>query len=665
MSRTADLSLSREACADFGRASGYEWLVTNGLGGFACGTVSGACTRRYHGVLVASLQPPVARMVLLAKCELVVTYRGVRYELGANEYADGTQHPQGFRHLLGFRIVDGIPEWTWSVSDLTLRQRIWMVHGENASCVALDVLEAAAPVAVELHPLCALRDYHSHTHAGASPEVTPSADGCRVRIGSDLPELELAMPGGRFESAPDWHYAILHRIERERGLDDREDLFRPGVFHARPAVGERAVLCASVGAGTVPHEERCASARYAAVQAAVPGPAPDWIRTLVVAADQFIVRRGDGGASIIAGYPWFTDWGRDTMIALPGLTLACGRSDLARNILLTYADHLCDGLLPNRFPDAGEAPEYNTVDATLWYVHALGVYFESTADTTTLRHLYPVMLGILAKHVEGTRYGIGVDARDGLLAAGVDGVQLTWMDARVGARVITPRQGKPVEINALWSRALELVASFARHLGDKPTARRLGDEAARHAEAFRQRFWHAQGGHLHDVIDTPDGGDDSSLRPNQIFAVSLSSKLLTPDMQRAVVDTCRRELWTPHGLRSLAPLHPDYQGSYTGGPEQRDAVYHQGTVWAWLLGPLARAHYQVYRNPAAALALLEGLAGHLRHAALGTLGEIFDGDAPNHARGCFAQAWSVGEVLAAWMNITRAMNHPASKGEPA
>jgi predicted glycogen debranching enzyme len=387
------------------------------------------------------------------------------------------------------------------------------------------------------------------------------------------------------------------------------------------------------------------------------------VRRLTLAADQFIVRRSGSdrapaGTTVTAGYPWFSDWGRDTMIALPGLALATGRTKDAAAILRTFAKHVSDGMLPNRFPDGGETPEYNTVDATLWYFHAIAAYLEVSGDQTLLRDLYPVVRDIVDWHRRGTRYGIRVDPQDGLLFAGEPGVQLTWMDAKSGDWVVTPRIGKPVEVNALWHYALAQLAVWARTLKDGRAAAGYAAAAGRVAASFTQRYWYRAGGYLYDVIDGPgdliDGDGrraDPSLRPNQIFAVSLGTNLLEAERARAVVDVCGRELLTPVGLRSLAPSDPRYASRYVGDPQQRDAVYHQGTVWTWLLGPYALAHHKVYGDTVHALALLEGLAPHLDEACIGSISEIMDGDPPHAPRGCFAQAWSVAETLRAYHSL--------------
>jgi predicted glycogen debranching enzyme len=399
--------------------------------------------------------------------------------------------------------------------------------------------------------------------------------------------------------------------------------------------------------------------------------APQWIRQLTLAADQFIVSRQSGdertaGTTIIAGYPWFSDWGRDTMIALPGLALATGRLEDAAAILRTFADHVSDGMLPNRFPDGNEAPDYNTVDATLWYFHAIDTYIEATGDKSLLAELYPVLQDIIRWHIAGTRYGIGVDERDGLLRAGEKGVQLTWMDAKVGDWVVTPRIGKPVEINALWHYALARMSAWAKLQRDKANSRIYAAAAGRAAESFASAFWYTEGGFLFDVVDGPDGEwqtngrrADKSIRPNQVFAVSLGGDLLDAKQQRAVVDICSRHLLTPMGLRSLSPEDPAYVPHYEGGPWQRDGAYHQGTVWSWLLGPYAIAHQRVFGDADKALAILEQIAPHLADACVGSISEIFDAAPPHAPRGCFAQAWSVAELLRAWhaLDAQRAEQH--------
>jgi len=660
--------LPRADFAHLANAFDREWLVTNGLGGFACGTVALANTRRYHGLLVASLSPPVQRVLMLAKLDVTVRYRGITFELGCNEFADGTVAPRGFELLTAFRLDDGMPVWTYSLRDAVLEQRVWMADGYNTTYVSITLRSGGDSADLELLPLCTYRDYHWHASGGRAPDVSLEERGCRLTAYPGARPYRLLIEGGNFDASPEWYWSFHHRVEEARGLDARENLFRPGVFRARlnPAQTVAVVVTAEARAPDAPalslrqdQERRCALLQT------VPALAPAWIRHLTLAADQFIVRRAgaDGelsGTTVIAGYPWFGDWGRDTMIALPGLTLGTGRSADAGSILRTFAAHVSKGMLPNRFPDAGSAPEYNTVDATLWYFHAIAAYLEETADQSLLRELYPTLTEIIDWHRRGTRYSIHMDPRDALLYAGESGVQLTWMDAKVGDFVVTPRIGKAVEINALWHYALASMAAWARKLGDRRAAANYDQTAQRVTTAFSQSFWFEEGGYLYDVIDTPDGIPDAhgrrvdrSLRPNQLFAVSLGTGLLDAGRARAVVEICARDLLTPVGLRSLAPGDPKYTGRYIGGAVERDVAYHQGTVWSWLLGPFALAHHRVYGDAAHANALLAGLASHVDEACVGTISEILDGNPPHTPRGCFAQAWSVSETLRAYHLLAR------------
>jgi predicted glycogen debranching enzyme len=662
------LTLPRSDFADRDNALAREWLVTNGAGGFACGTVAQANTRRYHGLLIAALAPPVERTLMVAKLDVTVRYQERDIGLACNEYADGTISPQGFTQLAAFHLEDGVPVWTYALGVARLEQRIWMAHGRNTTYVSFTLRHASQAVELSLLPLCTYRDYHTHTQGGWPLDVGSEARGCRVSAFTGARPFRLLIDRGKFIAGTEWYWHFRHRTEAERGLDALEDLFRPGTFHARLAPNESVTWIASAESDAPMPAPAALTAevnRRQSLVAHVPAAAPSWIRELTLAADQFIVARAatDGkasGTSVIAGYPWFSDWGRDTMIALPGLAPATQRSAAAASILRTFAAYASEGMLPNRFPDQGAAPEYNTVDATLWYFHAVSAYFEASGDQQLLRELFPVLRDILEWHRRGTRFGIKVDAKDGLLRAGEPGAQVTWMDAKIGERAVTPRIGKPVEINALWHFALVSMARWAQILSEQVLAKELGRAAMQVGRAFARAFWCEPSGCLYDVVDGPDaavdaGGRsvDASLRPNQIFAVSLGTKLLDARRARAVVDVCGRELLTPVGLRTLAVADPRYVGVYQGGPEERDAAYHQGTVWAWLLGPYALAHYRVYQDSAYALSLLTGLAPHLGEGCLGTISEIFDGDAPHTPRGCFAQAWSVGQTLFAWQELTR------------
>ena len=654
--RQARVVLGRETLGDLLVARRREWLVTNGIGGFACGTAAGLVTRRYHGLLVAALRPPVGRIVTLVKLDARVSYANHDYELATNEYADGTVQPHGYRYLQSFVLDGTVPTWTWAFADALLQCRVYMAPGANTTYVSYTLARGSEEVAVELSPLTAWRDYHSHQHGGAFPTVRASASGCE--IDGDGGSLRLSALAARFELDGAWYWRFAHAEEAARGLDSTEDLFRPGRLGAILPPGATVTLVATTEAG-----EQLAPAvalqavreREATLLARAPHAWPEWVRGLVLAADQFIVRRGSSnggaGSTVIAGYPWFTDWGRDTMIALPGLTLATGRPEIAREILLTFAQHVDRGVLPNRFPDGAEPPQYNTVDATLWYFQAVVAYLAQTDDRELAATLYPALVDIVEWHERGTHYGIRTDA-DGLLRAGEPGVQLTWMDAKVGDYVITPRIGKPVEINALWHGALSVLADVTRLTGRQADAAAWQERADRIARSFAERFWCAENGYLYDVIDPPDGGPpDARFRPNQLIACALWHPLLDMECTRRIVDACARELVISFGLRTLTAESPNYAPYYRGDPFKRDSAYHQGTAWAWLLGPFVRAHLRAYGNRHLARSFLEPFAAHLADACAGQISEVFDAEPPHTPGGCFAQAWSVSAVLAGWVAI--------------
>lgn len=646
----------------FGRAAigdGLEWLVTNGLGGFASGTVPGIRTRRYHGLLVAALAPPGQRTVMATDVHASLQLADHEIRLHASHWRGDVVHPRGFDHLEAFWLEGRIPVWRFCVGPVCLEQRLTMAPGRNVTVLRYRLVRAPSPVRLTAKVLAAHRDFHATARAGEADlavalepgaagdpavVVTPAGSGRALRVSSDLMTLA---------PAHDWYRGFLLARERERGLDHVDDALHVATATVLLSQGEEAHLNLSAEAGAVAPEEAFrrsadADAEVVARFAERHGPLGDAFGArLALAADQFLVRRpvdGRAGLSAIAGFPWFGDWGRDTMIALPGLTVHAGRPDAARELLSTYARFVDRGMIPNRFPDGAGAPEYNTVDATLWFVEAVRGYVEGTDDLDLARELWPVLEEIFAAHRRGTRHGIGVDPSDGLLRAGEPGVQLTWMDAKVGDWVVTPRQGKCVEINALWFNGLDAMGGLARRLGLD-----AGPWSA-HAQRVRagmQRFWDPARGYLLDVLDGPDG-NDVSLRPNQLFAVSLSASAFGTEPRRAVVDACQRSLLTSHGLRSLAPDDPDYRPHYGGDPLARDGAYHRGTVWSWLLGPFALAHHRVHGDARQALSFLEPLADHLQAHGVGSIAEIFDGDAPHAPRGCIAQAWSVAETLRAW-----------------
>jgi predicted glycogen debranching enzyme len=650
------MRLGRGISGHWDAAVRREWLVTNGLGGYACGTVALANTRRYHAFLMASLAPPVKRTLLVAKVDVGVEYLGRRFALTANEFADGTVDPRGFVEIESFGVEDGIPVWRYALADALLELRIFMAPGANLTYLTLGLERGSATARIELKPLTAYRDLHSEERGGRPFTVDARESGCTVRAFEGARPFHLEMDRGHFAGAGEWYRHFFHREEAARGLDALEDLFVPGVFHAELAVGAPLTFTASAETAPPAAAAKVAGAllaRSRASRAALPAGAPAWVQTLATATDQFLVRRGDaaGSFSVIAGYPWFADWGRDTMISLPGLATALGRFEIAAGILRTFARFVDRGMLPNHFPDENSAPEYNTADATLWLFQALGDYLAARRDPELARELFPVVKSIIHWHVEGTRYGIGMDPVDGLLRAGEPGIQVTWMDAKHDGHVFTPRIGKPVEINALWLNALHVAARLADRIGDADEKRGYESLLARAASGFR-RFWNPELRCLYDVIDVDGGsGVDAAIRPNQLFAVSLPYTALAPDEMRAVVECCARELLTSYGLRSLSPRDPRYLGRYRGDPWQRDAAYHQGTVWAWLLGPFVRAHYRTHGDAALAQSFLNPIAEHLDDACLGSISEIFEGDAPHNACGCFAQAWSVAEILRAWIQL--------------
>jgi predicted glycogen debranching enzyme len=656
--RASVLTLGRQICGNWAGASAYEWLVTNGLGGYACGTIALANTRRYHGFLMASLAPPVQRTLLVAKIDVSVEYRGLTTDLSANEFAGGALGPQGFIHLESFALKEGVPTWHYAIDDALLEQQIFMAQGENTSYLRLELLRGG-PLRVALKPYVTYRDYHSQSRGAKPFQVLPGSDRCEIQAYEGARPYRLLISEGRFSSSPTWYWNFWHREEALRGLDAAEDLLFPGLFSAELKPQLPIVFTATTEIGEPKPAGDVLSGIVSdskTLSAPLPKSAPPWIRTLARATDQFIVRRGPaaaGTASIIAGYPWFADWGRDTMISLPGLATLLGRYSIAAGILRTYAAFVDRGMLPNRFPDGGEAPEYNTADATLWMFQALDDYLSATPDPKLLRDIFPTLVSIIHAHVDGTRYGIHVDETDGLLFAGEAGTQLTWMDAKHGDQVFTPRIGKAVEINALWLNALNVMIRLAVRLRSVEEKRYCDVLLARAGKGFN-RFWNEQRACLYDVLDV-DGTakSDASVRPNQLLAISLPYCTLPEPQMRAVVDRCAEELLTSYGLRSLSPKEAGYQAHYSGDAYQRDAAYHMGTVWSWLLGPFARAHYRVYGDARLAQSFLEPIAQHVNSDCLGTVSEIFDGDAPHIARGCFAQAWSVAEILRSWVYLER------------
>jgi len=657
----------REICGDLAQAERREWWLANGVGGYAAGTVAGTLTRRYHGLLIAPVTPPLGRILVLAKADARLIDGEREYPLFANRWGGGSADPAGHLGIESFRLEGRMPVWTFACGAARIEQRIWLEPGANVSYVAFRLVNGTVkpdrPLRLRIALLVNARDHHgSGQPHDFAPTIETAAGELRV-CHPDRFTLRVKARGGEIMARGDWYDNFDLPLERERGLPDRDSHFLAGEATLELSADAWTGVVAGLAPDIAPDLD-AAIGRFRAhdvlqltrARSAVDEMrgAPPWIDQLVLAADSFVFARPlpgvPEGQSVIAGYPWFGDWGRDTMIALPGLTLATGRFDAASRILRTFARFVDRGMLPNVFPGSGETPEYNTADAALWYVEAWRAYVEATADLPTLREVFPVLQDIIDWHVRGTRYGIVADPKDGLLRAGEPGVQITWMDAKVGEWVVTPRIGKPVEINALWYNALAAMVDFADRLGLPAVNYRRLAEAAKAGFA---RFINVAGDGLYDVLDGPDG-DDATLRPNQIFAVSLPHSPLSPAIQARVVAIVGRELLTSYGLRSLAPSHRDYRPVYAGGVWERDGGYHQGPVWAWLLGHYALAEFRVSGDAVRAQHRLAPIADHLADAALGSVSEIFDGAAPHSPRGCPVQAWSVACTLESWWRLERA-----------
>ena len=640
------IELGPATCRDLETGLRREWLVTNGLGGYAFGTIAGPATRVYHGLLVAALAPPVSRTVLVGGLMEWATVDGEGVSLHAHEHADGRVDGDGYRRLETVRLDGMRPVFTYAIGDVRIEKRVWMADGANTTYVRYASVGADRPIELVVTPLTTHRDHHETANATGGIPAGP---------------LRVLAPGGSFTPNGRWLRDFHHREETARGLDDRSDLWAIGEVRLVLERDRPATLILTAEGGE-PEDPEVALAAAAArderlVDLASARDASPLVRDLVLAADQFLVRRDiptdDGaaepGRTVIAGYPWFNDWGRDTMIALPGLCLATGRHAEAATILRSFARFVRDGLLPNNFPDhAGELPEYHTIDASLWYPLAVRAHAQATGIEDLVDELLPTLRSILDAHLAGTRFGIGMDPADGLLRGGAEGYQLTWMDARVDGWVVTPRRGKPVEIQALWINALRTVGGWLTERGDADgTGARYLEVADRATAAFRRRFWRPELGYLADVIDGPDG-DDASLRPNQVLALSLPHPLVTGEAAASVLDAVGRALAVPLGLRSLAPSDPAYRPRYQGDRRFRDAGYHQGTVWTWLIGPYAEAVARVRGDPAAGLAILSPFAEHLRTAGLGSVSEVLEPEPPHEPRGCPFQAWGVAELLRVW-----------------
>jgi predicted glycogen debranching enzyme len=658
-----------------------EWLVTNGLGGYASGTVAGAITRRYHALLIAALPAPLGRVVMLNYLserlrfdDRTVIWLGMHYQSGRLAQIEGAQH------LVEFRLEAGMPVWRYQIGSTVIERALVLPHRQNTVHVRYTMLSASPRVRLGLRPLLDFRPHDSPVDHSTQMEYRVSAAGRRIEVcgPNELPALRLDAFGADSAFTLDSRSIsdVRYEIEQQRGYEHQGPLWSPGYFRAELSHDSPVSLVGSVESWDVInavnpdqswHAERERRSRL--LSRAQVAPKQEMAAELMLAADQFIITPagrtedtarahavGDEVRTVIAGYHWFTDWGRDTMISLDGLTLVTGRYREAGYILRTFAQYVRDGLIPNLFPERDHEGLYHTADATLWFFHALDRYLATTGDRATLDQLRPVLVSIIDHHLRGTHFNIRVDARDGLLSQGAAGYQLTWMDAKVGDWVVTPRRGKAVEINALWYNALCLLEGWLRESGTdaaRVEADRLAAQAAKTRESFNRRFWNEPAGYLFDVVDTEGGGNDDACRPNQILAFSLRHKVLDRSRWEPVLQIVRDRLLTPVGLRSLAPGHRDYKAMYFGDLRARDAAYHQGTVWAWLIGPFVDAWLAQYPDDRErARGFLQGFVHHLDDACIGSISEVFDAQAPFTPRGCIAQAWSVAEVLRAWVNTT-------------
>jgi glycogen debranching enzyme len=663
-----------------------EWLVTNGLGGYASGTVAGAMTRRYHGLLIAALPNPLGRtMTLNALSERIRMASRDVFFTGPNELVG--VDPPGTLAPREFRLDGGIPVWRYELHGAVLEKRLFMVYRQNTVHVTYRMLSGNEKIRLALRPGIHFRSHDAHVNTPLAKRyvLTVTEDGYEVCADSpSCPALRMiCLPQKPFTADRKIIDHILFRTEETRGYESQGSMWSPGYFRMDLEPGQDVTFIASTESWEVqrsltPEFANAAERgrREILIEQRCPGvPRPDCARTgpvaeLTLAADQFLIlptgrtedaarahAAGEELRTVIAGYHWFTDWGRDTMISLEGLTLATGRVHEAGWILRTFAQYIRDGLIPNMFPEGQQTGLYHTADATLWFFHALSRYVTISGDHGTLRLLLPKLIDVIDHHVRGTRFGIGMDAADGLLRQGAEGYQLTWMDAKVGDWVVTPRRGKAVEINALWYNALRLAGEWCVELERPDDAMRFSALADRAKESFNLRFWNAATGWLFDVVDGDAGnntpGDDPACRPNQLFAISLPHPVLDPNRWVAVLSAAKDQLLTPVGLRSLAPGHPDYKPKYDGDLRSRDAAYHQGTVWAWLIGPFTDAWLKVYpERREEAMGFLAGFVPHLNEACIGSISEVFDAEVPHTPRACIAQAWSVAEVLRCWVALT-------------
>jgi predicted glycogen debranching enzyme len=662
------ISLSKKICNNLSQGKSREWLITNGIGGYASGTISGILTRRYHGLLIASFNPPLNRHLLLTKLIETIKYKEKNYQLDSNIWRDKTIFPQGYLFCEEFYLEGTSVIWKYACGDGLIKKQIWMNQGENTTYIKYTIERANSPVKINLQ---ALGNYRNHHYLTSQPNlnclITKTTHGLKIQPNGQFIPFYLLCQEDKWQipEQNQWYFNFNLDLEKYRGQDYIEHHLLVGNYEISLNVNQSITIVATTELTTELNGEiswqKYHNYEQELLKLTCLKNKSNFPKHLILASDQFIVKRDSlntedqtpltsqnhhQGKTIIAGYPWFGDWGRDTMISLAGLTLVAGKFSTARKILLTFAKYLDQGMLPNCFPEKGFSPYYNTVDAPLWYFEAMENYLYFTQDFSLLAELFESLQSIINYYIKGTRFNIHL-TEDGLIFAGEKGSQLTWMDAKVGDLVITPRIGKPVEINALWYNALILMTKWAIKLNKEYQSYQ---ELAEKTRINFQKFWHKDLKYCYDVIDN-QGINDSSLRPNQIFAISLptftpcAQPLLNLEQQKHIIKTIEKELLTPYGLKTLNRENPHYCGVYGGNQFIRDQAYHQGTVWPWLIGHFIQAHLKVYQNQDLALGFLNPFKTHLQEAGINQISEIFDGDFPHNARGCFAQAWSVAEVL--------------------
>jgi len=658
MSKLKEVSFNAKKIKNFQNIMGYEWQVTNGLGGFCSSTVVGLNTRRYHSLLTASLNPPLERRVMVNTIDETIFTNDKTFELAVHQYP-GTLHPQGFNYLHSFKFLF-YPIFTYKINSAIIEKSIWMEHGKNRTFIRYNFLKSEKEIFLKLSPTLNYRDYHSLQKSSYGLEQLCSFDvkenSFTVSPNNGEESYQVGWSSGSFREDRFWYYNNEYLEEQKRGLDFTEDTFNFGSIEATMKEGDSLTIVIASGENNIDFEFLDESADLA-LQSFCKNKEKlltnsnvkikdSFHARLTVSADDFLVdRKSTNSKTVIAGYPWFGDWGRDTMISLPGLTLSVGRTDDAKSLLETFARYLDGGMIPNLFPDAGTKPEYNTVDATLWFVVGIYKYYLASGDSDFIKKMFPKIEEVISSHIAGTRFGIKVDD-DGLLTAGKDGVQLTWMDARIGDWVVTPRQGKAVEINALWINTLLIYKELSKKLLLKPS---LKIKTAGIKKKFEEAFWNEDSSSLYDVIS--DDGKDSSIRPNQIFALSLPFSLLGKKKANLVLKCVEKNLLTPYGLRTLDENDKNYKPLYRGNPYERDSAYHQGTVWPWLIGHYLLAVLSVKgkskKTQKEIDKILKSLSTHIEEAGLGHISEVFDASSPHTAGGCYAQAWSVATILEA------------------